>query len=352
MESARGDEVPELLEGFPDPVVGYEPSPDGRIVRWANPEAQEFFKSRADVGRPLADILELVDGALTEGPVAHPEGQFTITGDGDERERTVLFRWVGVDGGPPDKGGYLVLTDLTDHVGDSEYGDEERAETGGDGKTAEQGEPAGDPASPTMEEIVSVLSHDLRNPLEVAEIRLEAARETGEDVHFEKVELALDRIEWLIRDVRMLVRGRTIVDSTGPVALDELARDAWSTVQTDDATLELDAAARIEADEARLRQVLENAFRNSVEHAGPDVTVRVDLLADDAGFAIVDDGPGIAASRRAEVFEPGVSSRDGGTGIGLTIIQRIAEAHGWDVALGTAEGGGTRLEFTDVTIHA
>ncbi len=352
MVSAPDSEVPELLEWFPDPVVRYEPSADGRIVCWANPEAQELFGSRADVGRPLGDVLDLVEGAPAEWPEVDPEGRFTIITGGDERERTVLLRWVGADGGTPDEGGYLVLTDLTDHVGDREYGGEERAETGGEGKTAGHEDPAGNPASPTMEEIFSVLSHDLRNPLEVAEIRLEAARETGDDVHFEKAELALDRIEGLIRDVRTVVRGRTIVDSTAPVALDELARDAWSTVQTDDATLEVDTTARIEADEARLRQVLENAFRNSVEHAGSDVTVRVCLLEDDSGFAVVDDGPGIAAARREAVFEPGVSSRDGGTGIGLTIVHRIAEAHGWDVEIATPDGGGTRLEFRGVTIHA
>ena len=206
MVSAPDSEVPELLEWFPDPVVRYEPSADGRIVCWANPEAQELFGSRADVGRPLGDVLDLVEGAPAEWPEVDPEGRFTIITGGDERERTVLLRWVGADGGTPDEGGYLVLTDLTDHVGDREYGGEERAETGGEGKTAGHEDPAGNPASPTMEEIFSVLSHDLRNPLEVAEIRLEAARETGDDVHFEKAELALDRIEGLIRDVRTVVR--------------------------------------------------------------------------------------------------------------------------------------------------
>jgi signal transduction histidine kinase len=66
----------------------------------------------------------------------------------------------------------------------------------------------------------------------------------------------------------------------------------------------------IEADRARLKQLLENLIRNGVEYAGPDVTIEVGDLDD--GFYVADDGPGIPPDERGDVFEAGYSSNQGG----------------------------------------
>jgi signal transduction histidine kinase len=95
--------------------------------------------------------------------------------------------------------------------------------------------------------------------------------------------------------------------------------------------------------------VFENLFRNAIEHGGADVTVRVGQL-DDHGFYVEDTGPGIPADVRDAVFEPSHTSASGGTGFGLTIVKRIAEAHGWEVEIAESAAGGARFEFTAVEI--
>jgi len=95
--------------------------------------------------------------------------------------------------------------------------------------------------------------------------------------------------------------------------------------------------------------VFENLFRNAIEHGGIDVTVRVGQL-NDYGFYVEDTGAGIPADAREAVFEPGHTSASGGTGFGLTIIKRIAEAHGWGVEIEESAEGGARFEFTEVEI--
>jgi len=201
-----------------------------------------------------------------------------------------------------------------------------------------------------LERISSVASHDLRNPLEVARIRLEAARDTGEAVHFEKVSGALDRIEHIARDV--LGTGSGGVDPTDAVALEAAAEAAWETVDTADATLvTAPELPTVRADADRLRGLFENLLRNAIEHGGRDVTVTVEPLPD--GFAVADDGPGLPEAVRERAFEAGYSTASGNTGLGLSIVRRIARGHGWRVAIAT-EGDvadadvGARFEFTGV----
>lgn len=100
----------------------------------------------------------------------------------------------------------------------------------------------------------------------------------------------------------------------------------------------------IDADPSRLQQPPENLFHNAVHHAGSDATVRVAPL-DGQGSYVADDGPGIPADERSTVFDLGYSTAAGGTGFGLSIVEQIAEAHGWTVGITAGEDGGTRFEI-------
>ncbi|WP_169051799.1 sensor histidine kinase [Halorhabdus amylolytica] len=102
-----------------------------------------------------------------------------------------------------------------------------------------------------------------------------------------------------------------------------------------------------DADPAKLRTLFENLFRNAVGHGGDNVTVTVGPLEDVDGFFVADDGPGIDPSDHERVFDHGYSTGYGGTGVGLTIVERIATAHGWDISLIESENGGARFEFRD-----
>ncbi len=197
-----------------------------------------------------------------------------------------------------------------------------------------------------LEQVAGVISHDLRNPLNVASGRVSLVRETGDLSHLDAVEAAHDRMARLIDDVLSLARdGRTIREME-PVDLASVARDAWAHVDTADATLSVDADVTVEADAGRLSQVFENLYRNAVQHGGPEVSVTV--RSTDDGFVVADDGPGIPESDRDAVFDAGYTDHDDGTGLGLAIARTIVEAHGWSVAIGESPEGGAEFRFTDL----
>ncbi|GAA0721345.1 PAS domain S-box-containing protein [Halorubrum trapanicum] len=197
-----------------------------------------------------------------------------------------------------------------------------------------------------LEEFAGVVSHDLRNPLEVARGRTELAREECDSEHLAAVEHAHGRMTALIDDLLTLAREGDPVTDAEPVDLGQVVGSCWRTVDTRDATLRAEAERMIVADESRLRQLLENLMRNSVEHGGDGVTVTVGSLPD--GFYVADDGPGIEPDRREEVFDAGYSTSQSGTGFGLRIVEQVADAHGWSVRAVESEAGGARFEITGV----
>jgi signal transduction histidine kinase len=112
--------------------------------------------------------------------------------------------------------------------------------------------------------------------------------------------------------------------------------------------LTTDVTAAISADRGRLEQLLENLFGNALAHGRADAHVRVGELSD--GFYVEDDGPGIPEDTREHVFDAGFSTSAAGTGFGLSIVESIAHAHGWDVAVTDGTDGGARFEFTNVSV--
>lgn len=199
-----------------------------------------------------------------------------------------------------------------------------------------------------LERFANVLSHDLRNPLTVALNRLEMGQADDDPTHLEEVETALRRMESLIDDTLTLTRHGGPISDTEPVALEALARQCWEVMDTEEATLMIDSDLRFRAAPTHAQQLLENVIGNALRHAGPDITIRVGALSDGDGFYVADDGPGIPAEKRVEVFDVGYSTGEDGTGFGLSIVEEVATAHGWDVSVTESETGGARFEVRGV----
>ncbi|WP_331235294.1 GAF domain-containing protein [Natronorarus salvus] len=194
-----------------------------------------------------------------------------------------------------------------------------------------------------LEEFANIVSHDLRNPLNVASGHLELARQTGEESHLESVSAAHDRMDAIVENVLTMARTGQPLTDRRPVPVDRVVTQAWGTVATADATLDLETdLGVVSGDETRLRQLFENLFRNAVEHGGEDVTVAIEPLTG-GGFAVSDDGPGIPEEERGKVFDRGFSGGCG-TGFGLAIVGDVVEAHGWEIELGESDEG-TRFEI-------
>ncbi|GGL47348.1 PAS domain S-box protein [Halocalculus aciditolerans] len=214
-----------------------------------------------------------------------------------------------------------------------------------------------------LEEFADVLSHDLRNPLTVAQAHLRMAREnhSGESERLQTVDRSLERIDDIVTDMLARAREET-VDVSGAISLRDVVVDAWETVATANATLDPpDPKWRVRANRSRVRQLVENLMRNSVEHGSPGppsqaredavehggegVTVRVRVFDDGTGFVVEDDGTGfppeiVSGTSAAE-------SRERGR-YGLYIVGTVAAEHGWSVSFAESESGGARVEFTDV----
>ena len=212
-----------------------------------------------------------------------------------------------------------------------------------------------------FERFVEVVSHDLRNPLNVAQGYIDRTRETDNTDHLETASDAIDRSLALITDLLRLAREGEAVSSTERVDLAALTQTCWETTETADATLELDTDQVIEAQESRLKQLLVNLLGNAVHHGGAGVTVTVGAIEpvytstrgaseQRAGFYIEDDGSGIPADERSQVFETGYTTADDGTGFGLNIAREIAVAHGWEIQVTESEAGGARFDITGVTM--
>ena len=203
-----------------------------------------------------------------------------------------------------------------------------------------------------LEKFAGLVSHDLRNPLNVAAGRLQLARANVDDGdaldEIDRIGDAHDRMEELIDDLLALARQGRTVDELESVPLADAAAQAWRTVDTAEATLDPpDESLTVQADPERLRTLLENLFTNSVEHGSvgsssdvDGVTVSVDALPN--GFSVADDGVGFEIDP-ADAAEYGTSSDPQGTGFGLAIVREIAAAHGW--AFDAVDDDGARFEF-------
>jgi signal transduction histidine kinase len=217
-----------------------------------------------------------------------------------------------------------------------------------------------------LEEVGRTIAHELRNPLSVADGHLELAREVGTEPaneHLERTAAAHDRMEDIIEEVFDMARGEEpTVDER--VRLRDVAESAWRNVETGGGDLAFDGDdVELVADERQLTSLFENLFRNSLDHGGSDVTVRVGVLGDSNpgspasrgdgdGFYVEDDGPGVPEDVRERVFERGFTTADAGTGVGLAVVSDVAEAHGWEVAVTESEAGGARFEVRGVELAA
>jgi len=209
----------------------------------------------------------------------------------------------------------------------------------------------GDPHrwSGRFEEFAGLLAHDLRNPLNVVTANLEALAVDREAEALEAALAAADRMERLVERMLRLARAGRTMGEPEAVTLSAVCEQARRAVELPEAgAVEVAGDRELRADAERLQVVLENLFRNAVEHAGPEVTVTVGPC--EGGFYVADDGPGLPDGDPETLFEPGYSTAADGTGLGLAIVRRVVEAHGGTVTATEGEQGGARFEIRGLAV--
>lgn len=202
-----------------------------------------------------------------------------------------------------------------------------------------------------MRQFVADASHELRTPLTsirgYAELYRQGAASDASEV-LKRIEDQASRMGLLVDDLLQLAR----LDSEQPLTLSTvdlvvLVSDAVVEARMRDAdrsvSLVLSAGpVLVEADEARVRQVLTNLLDNALIHTPAGSPIEVRLAAGE--FSVADHGPGMTAEQASRVFERfyrvDPARGPGGSGLGLAIVAALIAAHGWRIELDTAPGEG------------
>ncbi len=216
-------------------------------------------------------------------------------------------------------------------------------------------------AARARDDVLAVVSHDLRGPLHAISLATEALREeiTGDATRYlGAIERASGRAERLIAD---LLEASAI--ENGALTLTRGAVDATSIVRQAAADHELlvketggqitahvpDEQTIVSADRDRVLQVLGNLIGNALKHArGAPIEITVAREDAEAVIAVRDRGPGISDAELPHVFDRYWHGRTkkGGAGLGLAIAKGIIEAHGGRVDVASKHGEGAEFKFT------
>jgi signal transduction histidine kinase len=216
-------------------------------------------------------------------------------------------------------------------------------------------------ATRARDEVLAVVSHDLRGPLQNIRFACDLLRgEVSSDAirHLGAIERAVHNGDRLITDLLQasaleaggLTLERTPVDAAAIVrqaTVDHelLAKEAGGRI-----TAKLPAGSTlVSADRDRVLQVLNNLIGNALKHAkGTPIEISLERNGGDAVIAVRDQGPGIADTELPHVFDRYWSGRTkkGGAGLGLAIAKGIVDAHGGRIAVASKKGEGAAFSFT------
>jgi PAS domain S-box-containing protein len=216
------------------------------------------------------------------------------------------------------------------------------------------------------EEVLGIVAHDLRNPLNTILLQLQLMSRAGKQSEpcdlkgLERIRASARRMNRLIQDLLDVVRieGNTLSQERGALSVTSLLLDVVESQQklVSDASmsLHLDVQAELPdiwADRDRLLQVLENLIGNAIKFAEPGVDIAVGAApkGSEVLLWVADRGAGIPAEDLPHLFDRFWQARKTdkrGAGLGLAIVKGIVEAHGGRVWVESQLGVGTTFYFT------
>jgi signal transduction histidine kinase len=186
------------------------------------------------------------------------------------------------------------------------------------------------------------LAHETRNPLNLIRglaqmIAMETQDQPKLREHASVITEEADRVTVQLNEFISYSKPREA--HLAPVEVARVCADVARTLvpDTEERQIRLrlpDSRLLIRADEQLLRQALFNLLLNAVQAVAPGGQIEIALSRGDPREAVLevrDDGPGVPAGQREEIFKPYVTMRPKGVGLGLAIVQQIVSAHGWEI---------------------
>lgn len=206
----------------------------------------------------------------------------------------------------------------------------------------------------TFGQLVGSIGHELRNPLGVIETSLYVAKGRASDdpkllKHLDRIGEQTNHANGILSQLLDMIRDRPLVPE--PLSLESVVDQALATLSVPrEVTVRrvgLDTLPLVLADPTLLRQALRNLLENALHAVGASGTVEVTgrLEGDWVAVRVDDTGPGLAPEVQQQLFEPLVTTKARGIGLGLALVRRIAQRHGGQVTGGRAPSGGARFEF-------
>lgn len=203
--------------------------------------------------------------------------------------------------------------------------------------------------------LVSALAHEVKNPLGAIQLTVETIRDAvpgaREREAIDVVTAEVERLSLLVDELRLLgnrtrsfkpaaVLPREAVDSVLALLRRTFEHRGLRVVPPKDPALD----TPVLVDPRALKQALLNLLLNAIEASPREGTIRLGVTkAARSGFLrfeVQDEGPGVPSSVRARLFHPFVSTKDGGTGLGLALARFVAQDHGGSLELVSSEGRG------------
>ncbi len=202
-------------------------------------------------------------------------------------------------------------------------------------------------------EVARRVAHEMKNPLtpiRFAVSQLERNAEPGQQEALEVIRAESGRLELLAREFTDF--GRLPEGPAAEIDLRELLTELLRTSLPAGCPSRLDAPAQLPPVLGHfdpLRRAFGNLLRNAVEAAGPKSPIEVAVAVRAAGAVlvrVVDHGPGVPVPMRDRVFDPYVTTKSEGTGLGLALVRQTVETHGGKVRVSDTPGGGATFEVT------
>ena len=206
-------------------------------------------------------------------------------------------------------------------------------------------------------EIARRLAHEIKNPLTPIQLTVQQIRDKypGEDPAYRKLvhdctEIVTEEVESLRKLVQEFADfARMPSLSLGRHSVNDVITDIVRLYPEAEIALELTPIAPdLDLDSEQMRRVLINLIENGLEAAGQHgrIVIQTENRPDSVRLLVADSGPGVPERDRERIFQPHVTSKQSGMGMGLAEVRSIVESHGGQIVAANAPGGGAQFEIT------